>query len=163
MPNTSVKSTLFTGNMHCRGLLNHSGGSYDQASQQDECDADSFQAGITQLLGVAATPDVLNPHIAGNYIISSGAVDPVTLGLPFVGGPSTIQSNGAIGGDDNMTINIWSDTAFAHTVTLPSAGYATGAGMKTIATFAAQRGAGMTLRAWNGTWQIIASIGITFS
>jgi hypothetical protein len=61
-------------------------------------------------------------------------------------------------------VNIWSNTAFAHTVTLPSAAYSHGAtGQATIAAFAAFRGAGMTLRAYNGTWQVIASSGITFS
>ncbi len=151
------------GNAPSRGIQNHGGGSYDESQRQDIIDGDSFQGPITKLLGVAGSPDAINPHIAGNYIIESGAVDPITLGLPNIGGPSTLQSSGAIGGDDGLTINIWSDTAFAHTVTLPSAEYAAGAGLKTIATFAAQRGAGLTLRAWNGTWQVVSQSGIVFS
>jgi hypothetical protein len=32
-----------------------------------------------------------------------------------------------------------------------------------LATFAAFAGAGLTLMAYNGTWNVIASVGITFS
>ena len=152
------------GNVPSRGVHNHAGGSYEQASLQDQLDGDSFQGPITQIFGVAAAPDALNPHIAGNYVIGSGAVDPITLGLPFPGGPSTLQSSGAIGGDDGLCINIWSDTAFAHTVTLPSAKFARGtAALATVATFTAQRGAGITLRAWNGTWQVVAVSGVALA
>jgi hypothetical protein len=152
------------GNVPSRGVQNHASGAYTDAALQDQIDGDPFQGPITTLSGVAATPDALNPHIAGNYIIISGAVDPITLGLPLLGGPSTLQSSGAIGGDDGLTINIWSDTAFAHTVTLPSAKFARGtAALATTATFTAQRGAGMTIRAWNGTWQVISASGVALA
>jgi hypothetical protein len=145
------------GNMPSRGLGNHSGGSFDQSQQQDIIDGDSLQGPVTQLFGVAATPDAINPHVSGNYIISSGAIDPITLGLPLPGGPSTLQANGAIGGDDGVSINIWSDSAFVHTVTLPSAHFANGTALATVITFKAFRGSGVTLRAWNGNWQVLAS------
>jgi hypothetical protein len=145
-------SFTIPGNAPSRGLGNHSGGAFDQSMMQDIVDSDSLQGQVTQLFGTTAgsNPDVLNPAGGGNYVISSGAVDGITLALPKVGGPS-------VGGQDGVTINIYSDTAFAHTVTLPSAGYAIGsAAPKTVATFTAQRGAGMTLRAWNGTWQVLS-------
>jgi hypothetical protein len=166
MANAAGSPTNFAtpGNVPARGLGNHGGGVYSQSEMQDVIDADSMQGPITRLVGIAASPDVINPHIAGNYIIESTAVDPITLGLPFVGGPSSLQSNGAIGGDDGLSINVWSDTAFAHTVILPSAGFVNGtAAAHGTATFAAFRGAGMTLRAWNGTWQVISSQGVTLS
>jgi hypothetical protein len=140
------------GNTPARGIQNHMGGSFDQSSMQDIVDGDAFQGPLTALFGLAANPDAINPHVAGNYIIDSTAVDPITLGLP------TAEV------DDNLTIAIYSDTAFAHTVTLPSVGYANGlVALKAIATFGAFRGAGMLLRAIDGTWQVLASAGITFS
>lgn len=135
------------GNTPSRGIQNHSGGAFDESMKQDLVDGDALQGPITKLLGVA---DVINPHIAGNYIISTGQVDAITLGLPTPGV------------DDGLSIDIVSDTAFAHTVTLPSAGYAVGtATPKTVATFTAQRGAGMFLRAFNGLWQVIGNISNT--
>jgi hypothetical protein len=140
------------GNTPARGMQNHMGGSYDQSSMQDIMDGDALQGPITALVGLAANPDIINPHISGNYVIDSSAVDPITLGLP------TAEV------DDNLSIAIYSDTAFAHTVTLPAVGYANGAvALKAIATFAAFRGAGMILRAIDGTWQVISSSGVTFS
>jgi hypothetical protein len=151
------------GNTPSRGIQNRAGGAYDQSAQQDIVDCDSFQGPITKLFGIAANPDVINPHIAGNYMIESGAVDPITLGLPLPGGAGTV-SGGFQGGDDGLCINIWSDTAFAHTVILPAVGFAGGAAaLHGTATFAAFRGAGLTLRAWNGTWQVVANSGVTLS
>jgi hypothetical protein len=145
------------GNASTRGVQNHSGGAFDQSAQQDVVDGDSFQGPLTQLFGVAANPDAINPHVSGNYMIMSAAVDPITLGVPITGGPS-------VGGDDGVSINIWSDTAFAHTVTLPSAKFARGsAGLATVGTFTAQRGAGCTLRAWNGTWQVVGVSNVAFA
>jgi hypothetical protein len=164
MPNQAGTPSNFAtpGNAPSRGLQNHGGGSYDQSEMQDIIDGDALQGPVTKLFGVAATPDVINPHAAGNYIIESGAVDPITLAAPFVGGPSTIQTSGAIGGDDNLSISIFSDTLFAHTVTA-TALFANGTALKTTATFAAFKGAGMTLRAWNGVWQVISSTGVVFT
>jgi hypothetical protein len=130
------------------------GGAYTQDCQQDLIDCDSLQQGPQTLTGTTdAIPGfAAAPHTGGNYVIEAGAADAITLPLP------TAEL------DDNLSINIWSDTLFAHTVTLPGVGFAGGAAtLKTIATFAAFRGAGMTLRAWNGTWQIIGQSGITLS
>jgi hypothetical protein len=124
-----------------RGL----GGAYTPYNQQDIIDTDAFEGPITVLTG---TTDAINPHVPGNYIIAANAgasLDAITLGLPTAGV------------DDGLSINIYSDTAFAHTVTLPSTGFAAGlaAGLKTVATFTAGRGAGISLRAYNGVWQVI--------
>jgi len=140
-----------------RGLQGHnSGGAYSRDSQEDLAQADSFLAGPEVLTGTTdaiAFPQVPQyPLSSANFVINAGAIDAITLALPR--DPQ----------DDNQSVNIWSNTAFAHTVTLPSAAYSHGAtGQATVALFAAFRGAGMTLRAYNGTWQVIASSGITFS
>jgi len=136
------------GNTPSRGVQNHSGGSYDQSAQQDIVDGDSFQGPITNLVGVAANPDAINPHASGNYVIKSAALDPITLGAPLPGGPS-------VGGDDGVSINIWSDSAFAHTITAPAAIIKAGVAVKTVITLPAFPGGGVTLRALNGFWHIV--------
>jgi hypothetical protein len=124
-----------------------SGGVYDAAAQQDNIDTDSFSAPLTFLTG---TTDVINPHVAGNYVIDTGQVDAITLTAP------TSEA------DDNLSINIWSDSNFAHTVTA-TALFANGTALKTTATFAAFRGAGITLRAMDGVWHVVSATGVTFT
>jgi hypothetical protein len=134
---------LFYGNSFSRGMQNHGGGSFDGSAQQDIMDGDAFQGGITALSGTA---DVINPHIAGNYVIDSGSADAITIGLP------TAEV------DDGLSIAIYSDSAFAHTVTLPSAQFKVGyVAPKTVATFTAFAGAGLTLRAMDGGWEVVAT------
>jgi hypothetical protein len=123
------------------------GGAYTQDTQQDVIDSDSFEGGIVLLSG---TTDALNPHIPGNYIIKTGSADAITLTAPTAGV------------DDNLTISIFSDTLFAHVVTA-AALFANGTALKTTATFAAFRGAGMSLRAFNGVWQVVGSSNVTFT
>jgi hypothetical protein len=132
-----------------------SGGAYSQDCQSDLIDADAFQGGLNILTGTTDAiiiPPQFNYPYTYNFIISTGSADAITLTLPRVGL------------DDNFAIAIYSDTAFAHTVTLPSAAFSTGAGQHSVATFPAFRGAGLTLRAFNGTWQVISSTGtVVFS
>jgi len=110
-------------------------------------DGDSLQGGITFLTGTA---DAINPHFAGNYVVDTGAADLMTLAAPT----SEV--------DDGLSINVWSDSNFAHTITATSL-FANGTALKTTATFAAFRGAGLGLRAMDGVWHVIAQTGITFT
>jgi hypothetical protein len=126
----------------------NSGGAYSQDGQQDLIDGDALQGGPTELSG---TTDAINGSVPGNYLIKTAGVDAVTLTVPRVGL------------DDNLSIAIYSDTTNAHTVTLPSALFAAGVALKTVATFAAFRGAGLIVRAYNGSWQVISQSGITLS
>jgi hypothetical protein len=130
-----------------RGVGNHSGGCYDGSAQQDIIDTDSFEGPITFLTGTA---DALNPHVAGNYIVDTAAADLMTLAAP------TAEA------DDGLCINVWSDTNFAHTITATSL-FANGTALKTTATFAAFRGAGVTLRAMDGVWHVVGQTAITFT
>lgn len=101
---------------------------------------------------LSGTADVI-PPVAGNYTLKGAAIDAMTLALPAVI-------------NDGDIIMIYSDAAFAHTLTLPSAQFQLGLtpGNKTIATFGAFRGAGLTLRAQAvGAYTVLASNGITFS
>ena len=118
------------------------GGAYTQDCQSDLSDGDSFQQAPVEISG---SSDAINPHISGNYVIKTAGVDAITLGAPTAGV------------DDGVSINIWSDTANAHTVTLPSALFASGQALHGLATFPAFRGAGMSLRAYNGAWHVVGN------
>lgn len=111
----------------------------------DVLQADAFQGVPSVLTGTA---DAINPYnTTNNYIVNTGSADAITIPLPIAGT------------DDNLSVAIFSATAFAHSVTLPSAKLAPGVALKTTATLAAFAGAGIVLRAWNGTWQVVGSTG----
>lgn len=111
----------------------------------DVTQGDAFQGTPITLTGTA---DAINPYSqSNNYVITTGSADAVTIPLPIAGV------------DDNLSVAIYSATAFAHSVTLPSAKLAPGVALKTTATFASFAGAGVLLRAWNGTWQVVGSTG----
>lgn len=123
------------------------GGTYDGGAQQDLIDGDSLQGPIVLLSG---TTDVINPQAPGNYIVKTGSANAMTLAAPRAGL------------DDNLSINVWSDTLFAHTITAATL-FANGTALKTTATFTAFRGAGLTLRAFNGVWQVVSASGVSFT
>ncbi len=124
-----------------RGL----GGAYAPREQQDIIDGDAFEGPITELSG---TTDAIDPTKPGNYIIKTGQIDAITIGAPRVGL------------DDNLSICIFSDTLFAHTITGPAGSFAVGsATVKTTITLLAFRGSGVILRAYNGVWQVTGNSG----
>ena len=125
-----------------RGVGNHSGAFYGDA-QQDVIDTDSFEGPIIILTGTA---DVINPHVAGNYMVKTGSADAMVLTAPTAGT------------DDGLSINVWSASAFAHTITA-TALIAAGVAAKTTITFPAFAGAGCTLRAFNGLWHFVGGGG----
>lgn len=128
------------------------GGAYTQDCQQDIIDGDSFQGPITLLSG---TTDNVNPNagVGGNYVVKTAGVDAMTGIAPRAGL------------DDGLTISVYSDTANAHTITFSTNCVADGAagGPHHIVTFLNQRGAGVTLRAFNGTWQLVSNTGCTIT
>lgn len=87
---------------------------------------------------------------SGNYVITKAGVEAMTLAAPVAGA------------QDGMTIIISSTTANAHTLTATGL-LQTGTASVNLATFAAQAGAGLVLRAYNGKWIVVSSVGITFS
>jgi hypothetical protein len=122
-----------------RGLTNQ-GALYGETIRQIY-DGDAMQAPPTLLTGSA---DIINPHVSGNFIVTRAGVDAMTLGAPTPGL------------DDNLSIAIYSDTANAHTITTASL-FANGAALAAVATFKPFRGSGLTLRAFNGVWQVLSS------
>lgn len=101
------------------------------------------------------------PVGSGSVFVTTGQVDAMTLALPKAGvyTPSVPQSAGDPR-DDGKMILIVATTAFAHTVTTPAGGI-----NKTlhILTFAAAVGNWVQLIAFQGTWYVIGSLGVTIS
>lgn len=108
--------------------------------------------GIVSLVGAT---DAVDPHTAGNYVINKAGVDAMTLAAPTAGAISA-------GGDDGKIIELSSNTANAHTLTATGL-LETGTASVNLATFAAQKGAGLRLMAYQGKWIVKSSVGITFS
>lgn len=103
------------------------------------------------LIVLAGTADVLDPHTAQDYEVTTGSADLTTLGAPTAGDTST-------GGDDGKIKRFTSTTAFAHRIT-STGNLQTGTASVNSVTLAAQAGASVTLKAYNGKWQVIASNG----
>jgi hypothetical protein len=94
---------------------------------------------------LAGTADAIPVTGPGFYVVKTGSADAMTLAAP----PASIE--GAI-------IQVWSDTAFAHTITATSL-IAAGVALKTTITFPAFRGAGVILRACNGVYHLLSGGG----
>jgi hypothetical protein len=116
--------------------------------------AGNWEVPITAL--VSSTPQALTasgavpPHVSHLYTVTKAGVAALTLAAP------TAVT------DDGIEITITSTTAFAHTLTATGL-LQTGTASVNLATFAAQPGAGLTLMAVGGKWNVLASVGITFS
>jgi hypothetical protein len=92
------------------------------------------------------TADALT-GVSGYYLVKTGSADAITLTTPTAA-------------QEGNWIEVWSDTAFAHTITAASACIAAGQALKTIITFPAFRGAGCALVARNLTWQLVNNSGV---
>lgn len=98
---------------------------------------------------LAGSADAIPATVPGFYVVKTAGVDAMTLAAPAAA-------------QEGMIIDVWSDTANAHTITATSL-FANGTALKTTATFAAFRGAGVTLRACNLVWHTLAQTAITFT
>ncbi len=96
-----------------------------------------------------ALDGAIAPATPATYVFTKAGVLAATLAAPAVA-------------DNGKVIRITSATANAHTLTATGL-LQTGTASVNLATFAAQPGAGLTLMAVNGKWNVLASVGITFS
>lgn len=93
---------------------------------------------------------VIPPSTPAQYLISKAGVYAGTLAAPVAGT------------DDGKEIEVYSQTANAHTVTATGL-FQTGAATVNLATFAAFAGAGFRVRAYQGKWMLVYQNGITFT
>lgn len=116
--------------------------------------AGNWEVPITSLQSSAPVALAVNgaipSHTGHTYVITKAGVLADTLAAP------TATT------DDGIEITITSNTANAHTVTATGL-LQTGTASVNVATFAAFAGAGLTLMAYQGKWNVLASVGITFS
>jgi hypothetical protein len=99
---------------------------------------------------IGGASPALDPHTSHTYVFNRAGVVAATLAAPTAGT------------DDGIEIVVTSDSANAHTITATGL-LDTGTASVNLATFAAQKGAGLTLMAFNGRWKVVCSVGITFS
>jgi len=99
---------------------------------------------------VGSASFAIPPHSCHTYVFNRAGVVAATLAAPTA----------AV--DDGNEIVITSDSANAHTLTATGL-LDTGSANVNVATFAAQKGAGLSLMAFNGRWKVTAAVGITFS
>lgn len=92
----------------------------------------------------------LDNHNSNTYVVTKASIAALTLAAPTAGA------------DDGKEITVTSSTAFAHTLTATGL-LATGSASVNAATFAAFAGAGLRLIAYNGKWNVLSSVGVTFS
>jgi hypothetical protein len=100
-------------------------------------------AAVAALGGAPFTPitasGAINPHQSANYMITKAGVAAMTLGAPTTGA------------DDGVVIAVYSNTAYAHTVTATGL-FIDGSGNVNVLTFAAHAGAACFLTAYQGKW-----------
>lgn len=98
-------------------------------------------------LSALTTDGAISPTTPANYVITKAGVLADTLAAPT---------------SDGIVIRITSNTANAHTLTATNL-FQCGTAANDLATFAAQAGAGLTIMSYGGKWNVLASVGITFS
>ncbi len=108
-----------------------------------------------QKLGGAALVALLvsgaiDPHSANRYVITKAGVAAMTLAAPTAGA------------DDGLEIDIVSTTANAHTVTATGL-FVDGAAHVNVATWSANAGGRLKLRAFNGKWYVVAAFNVTMT
>jgi hypothetical protein len=91
----------------------------------------------------------INPHQSATYVVTKASAAALTLAAP------TATT------DDGVTITVTSNTAAAHVITATGL-LQTGSASVNTATFAAQKGASITLMAYQGKWNVLNSTAITF-
>lgn len=106
--------------------------------------------GEVQTLAALTTNGAIAPHTPATYVITKAGVLADTLAAP------TATT------DDGLIITVTSNTANAHTITATGL-FQCGTAAVNLATFAANPGAGLTLMAYQGKWNVLSSVGITFS
>jgi hypothetical protein len=113
-----------------------------------------FLEGYTPVaLGTAAP--AINPHAPHTYVFNRAGVVAATIAAPTAGLPGT--------GDDGTEITFTSDSANAHTVTFTGGTLDSGGAATALATFNPNKGATLTIMAFNARWKVMSANGVSFS
>lgn len=107
--------------------------------------------GIHQLALTAISADAaVNPHKSAAYVLTKGTALALTLAAP------------TSGTDDGVVLTFTSNTAAAHALTATGL-LQTGSVNVNVATCAAQKGCSLTLSAYQGKWNVLSHLGMTFT
>lgn len=123
-------------------------------------------ATFVEILGSLMTSTQTQEGVTQNAVKLTGSADAVVSSVPsynvvMTAGVDAITLPTPVAGDEGNIIDIWSATAQAHTVTAATACFAvaSASGLRTVCTFPAQIGAGITLRVCNLLYHVIATGG----
>lgn len=105
---------------------------------------------LKYLFSLLTADGAIAPGTPAAYMITKAGVCGLTLGAP------TVTTH------DGQQIIVSSNTGFAHTITATGL-LQTGSAAVNLATFAAFAGASLTLIAYQGKWNVLCSVGVTFS
>lgn len=152
---SAVLVTATFSNAHSNGdpIVSGTGGVAEAQAAATAAGGASVVSGgnVTAPAATALTTNgAIPPHTTASYLITKAGVLADTLAAP------------TSGTDDGVTISVTSGTAFAHTITATGL-LNTGSAAVNLATFAAFAGANVVLRALTGKWNVISSVGVTFS
>jgi len=106
---------------------------------------------VSSLAPTALTTNGAIAIATANYAITKAGVYAGTLAAPVA------VTN------DGVLISITSDTANAHTITFTGSKLDSGSAAALTATFNAQKGASLTVEAYNARWKVISANGVSFS
>jgi hypothetical protein len=133
---------------HVNGALVQSGSPTDFGTAPTEillsllASLETIGAQKTNAVFLSGSADALTGASAGFFVIKTAGVDAITLATPLAA-------------HEGNVIQIFSDTANAHTITCPTTNFEVGAtAKKTVCTFPAQIGAGITLRVCNLNYHV---------
>lgn len=111
------------------------------------------------------TPQAVSEQLVGAAVTADGALGvPTITQLRYVtkAGVAAMTLAAPVAADEGVELEVKSTGAYAHTITATGL-LQTGAAATDVATFAAYAGAGVRLRAKNLKWQVVYSVGVTFS
>src|SRR4051812_5164046 len=117
-----------------------------------QTDGHGYELPPRQEIALAAADGAITAK-TGTVMITKGSIAALTLAAPIAG-------NRDAGGDDGKELCIQSTTAFAHVITSGVRGF-NAKGSSGTATFAAAKGNGIYLVAWNGDWWVTSNVGVT--
>lgn len=101
-------------------------------------------------LAALGASGAVDPHTSNRYVITKAGVAALTLAAPTVGA------------DDGLEIDFLSTTANAHTLT-STGNFVDGAAHVNLATWSANAGGCIKIRAYQGKWYVVRTLNVTMS
>lgn len=111
---------------------------------------DAIQKLLHAAIAALGASGAVDPHTANRYNITKAGVAALTLAAPTAGA------------DDGLEMDFVSTTAYQHTLTATGL-FIDGGGHVNAATWSANAGGYLKLRAYNGKWYVLIASNVTMS